>query len=405
MLGELLIDKGYIRGPFGSALRRPELKATGIPVYEQQHAIYNSRVFRFFIDEEKFKELRRFQVKPDDLIISCSGTVGKMSIIGNNDPLGIISQALLILRVDTGKISSKYLYYFLTNSKGNESLLQASHGSVQVNIAQRSTVENIELLLPPLPLQNRIAKILSALDDKIELNRQMNHTLEQMAQALYKHYFVDDIDPENLPEGWRNSELCGATDISIGRTPPRAEKQWFSTLKGDYKWISIKDIGDSNAFIFTTSEFLTNQAVEKFNIPIIPENTVIVSFKLTVGRVTITTEPMLSNEAIAHCKITDPNIIPEYLYLFLKTFDYNTLGNTSSIATAVNSKVIKSIPLVVPSNTAINEFSLSVCPVFLQIKSNMKEIICLQELRDLLIPRLISGEIIPSELQTIEQAL
>jgi type I restriction enzyme S subunit len=78
-LREVLAEKGYIRGPFGSALRRPELKDEGIPIYEQQHAIYNIRDFRFFIDESKFNELKRFQVRSNDLIISCSGTVGRIS--------------------------------------------------------------------------------------------------------------------------------------------------------------------------------------------------------------------------------------------------------------------------------------------------------------------------------------
>ena len=80
-LRDILKEKGYIRGPFGSALRRPELKSEGIPVYEQQNAIYNHRIFRFFIGEEKYNELSRFTVEENDLIISCSGTFGKVSIL------------------------------------------------------------------------------------------------------------------------------------------------------------------------------------------------------------------------------------------------------------------------------------------------------------------------------------
>ena len=96
-LSDVLADKGYIRGPFGSALKRGEMKEDGIPVYEQQHAIYNTRKFRYYIDEKKLDEMKRFQVRKDDLIISCSGTVGKVSIIRDDDPKGIISQALLLL--------------------------------------------------------------------------------------------------------------------------------------------------------------------------------------------------------------------------------------------------------------------------------------------------------------------
>lgn len=97
ILSEVLVDKGYIRGPFGSALKRGDMKEDGIPVYEQQHAIYNSREFRYYIDEQKFNEMKRFQVRKDDLIISCSGTVGKVSIIKDDDPNGIISQACCCL--------------------------------------------------------------------------------------------------------------------------------------------------------------------------------------------------------------------------------------------------------------------------------------------------------------------
>ena len=98
-LVDVLQPKGYIRGPFGSSLKRSEMTEKGVPVYEQQHAIYNSRDFRYFISEEKFSQLKRFQVQNNDLIISCSGTVGKVSKIGQSDPKGIISQALLILEL------------------------------------------------------------------------------------------------------------------------------------------------------------------------------------------------------------------------------------------------------------------------------------------------------------------
>lgn len=150
-LGEVLQPKGYVRGPFGSSLKRGEMKETGIPVYEQKNAIYNKREFRFFIDEEKFQELKRFQVKTNDLIISCSGTVGRISIIKEEDPKGIISQALLILRPEVTKIDLKHLFYFLSSKQGFELITQASHGSVQINIAERKVVENIPIFLPPPP--------------------------------------------------------------------------------------------------------------------------------------------------------------------------------------------------------------------------------------------------------------
>jgi len=174
-LGSLLKNKGYIRGPFGSTLRRPELKKEGIPVYEQEHAIYNRREFRYFIDNEKFHSLFRFAVEENDLIISCSGTFGKVSIIKKEDPRGIISQALLILRPDTNKINPDYLKFFFTSKQGFNEIASRSLGSVQVNIAKRSIIEKIDLPIPPLPEQRLIASVLSSLDDKIELNNKRSY--------------------------------------------------------------------------------------------------------------------------------------------------------------------------------------------------------------------------------------
>jgi type I restriction enzyme S subunit len=193
-LGLVLGERGYIRGPFGSALVRSELSDHGVPVYEQQHAITDTREFRFFVDEEKFKELSRFQVRPNDLIISCSGTVGRISIIQPDDPMGIISQALLILRPRADLILPTFLYYFFSTPEGQHALVQASHGSVQVNIAPRAVVEQIEVPTPEISEQHAIAHVLGTLDDKIELNRRMSETLDSIAQALFKSWFVD-FDP------------------------------------------------------------------------------------------------------------------------------------------------------------------------------------------------------------------
>jgi len=170
-LREALGEKGYIRGPFGSALRRPELKTFGIPVYEQQHAITGSREFRFFIDEDKYEKLNRFTVQEDDLIVSCSGTLARISMIKKDDPKGIISQALLILRPDKLVVCPKYLYYFMSSPRGFNSLVGVSTGSVQVNIAGRGIIEKSRFLYRPSSSSRPSPGILGTLDDKIELNR------------------------------------------------------------------------------------------------------------------------------------------------------------------------------------------------------------------------------------------
>jgi type I restriction enzyme S subunit len=257
-------------------------------------------------------------------------------------------------------------------------------------------IEKFKIHLPPLPEQRAIAEVLSSLDDKIDLLHRQNKTLEQMAETLFRQWFVEpfDSDQDKKKEGWEEKPLKEIVDIAIGRTPPRKESQWFSTNPNDVKWISIKDMGDDGVFIFNTSEYLTKEAVEKFNIPIIPENTVVLSFKMTLGRVGITSKKMLSNEAIAHFKFrpTTP-LTKEYLYLFLKTYPYDTLGSTSSIVTSINSQMIKEMIITIPDKKTIEAFKNITENKFNKIKSNQQQIRTLEKLRDTLLPKLMSGEV------------
>lgn len=237
--------------------------------------------------------------------------------------------------------------------------------------------------------QKAIAAVLSSLDDKIDLLYRQNQTLEAMAQTLFRQWFI-----EEAKEDWALNRMNDLAKVGIGRTPPRKEPQWFSTVASDVKWISIKDMGNDGVFIFNTSEFLTKEAIDKFNVPIIPKDTVVLSFKMTVGRVAITIEDMVSNEAIAYFKLDETTpISKEYLYLYLKNYQYEMLGSTSSIVTAINSTMIKEMDVLVPDQATMRNFAESVVPMFEKIKTNQQQIQTLTQLRDTLLPKLMSGEI------------
>lgn len=138
-------------------------------------------------------------------------------------------------------------------------------------------------------------------------------------------------------------------DLQIGRTPPRKEFEWFNTNGNGYKWVSIKDMGNSGRFISDTSEYLTEAAQKRFGIPIVEKGTLLLSFKLTVGRLCITTDRMLTNEAIAQLPIKDTNIVDrDFLYYYLKNYNFHQLGSTSSIATAINSTYLKKMEIDLP---------------------------------------------------------
>jgi type I restriction enzyme S subunit len=160
--------KGYIRGPFGSALRKADMVSEGIPVYEQQHAIYNHRDFRYYVTEEKAKKLSRFKTMPGDIILSCSGTIGMCSVITDDDAIGIINQALLILRPNK-TVLTMYLYWFLKSSYGHSSVLSRTAGSAQPNLSSRKEIEAIPFPLPTISVQEAFVSQLSHVNSYLGL--------------------------------------------------------------------------------------------------------------------------------------------------------------------------------------------------------------------------------------------
>lgn len=280
-------------------------------------------------------------------------------------------------------------------------VFQAMMKSIAVGAAQDNL--SLEKLLtfkiptPPLPTQRKIASILSAYDNLIENNLKRIKLLEDKAFLKFKSEF-DFFKPSNginkIPEGWFVKRADEIFKINIGKTPPREQSEWFNDEDSKVKWVSIKDINNSTVFSFETSETVTEMAVSKFNMNIAKANTVLLSFKLTVGKVAITTEDMTTNEAIAHFNIEDESqMCSEYIYFYLKNFPYDSLGSTSSIGTAINSKVVKAMPVLLPPKKVINGYREEVGNDFKLILNLLKQNIQLREARDILLPRLMNGQI------------
>jgi type I restriction enzyme, S subunit len=341
------------------------------------------------LSEESFKKwTKRITPQANDVVFSYETRLGEAALI----PEGLrccLGRRMALMRPNLEKVDPQFLLYVYLSPAFQETISARTIFGSTVNRIALIEFPSYPIKIPSLKVQKSISSILYNIDAKIDNLRRQNETLEEIARSIFKHWFIDFEFPNSdgkpyrssggamvaselgdIPEGWRIIALGDASNISIGRTPPRQELEWFSTNDRDIKWISIKDMGNCGVYILNTSEYLTKEAVIRFNIPIIPENTVIISFKLTVGRIAISTENMLSNEAIASVKITDKCLTNEYVYLFLKQYNFSFLGSTSSIATAVNSKSIKSISILIPSAQIIDIFQENIKSVFLKIKLN-----------------------------------
>lgn len=366
-------------------------------------------------------------VKGPGVVTGRYGTIGQVFYV--EDDFWPLNTTLYVR--DFKGNNPKFIHYFL---KILDFLAYSDKAAVPgVN---RNHLHEALVIVPPLKVQRTITDFLGALDDRITLLRETNATLEAIAQALFKSWFVDfdpvrakaegrqpegmdvttaalfpdsfeECDLGVVPKGWSAAKMLDISTVGIGKTPPRKESQWFSEDARDVRWVSIRDMGTAGVYANQTSEFLTPEAVEKFNVRRVPDNTVLMSFKMTIGRVAITEGEMTTNEAIAHFRLdTDTPLSAEYIYLHLKQFDFSRLSSTSSIADAINSKTVREMPILVPAKQVVAAFKDQISTVFARLKKNEQQAQTLTQLRDTLLPRLISGQLrLPGAEQAVEEAL
>lgn len=340
---------------------------------------------------------RRGYLQKGDIIFTREAPVGEVGWLDNPENL-FLGQRLMFFRADFKKCNSRFLFYTLFFRDNKLSIIAKANGST-VNHLRVPECENIEISIPDLPTQTRIATILSRYDSLIENYQKQIKLLEEAAQRLYKEWFVDLRFPghekvkvvDGVPEGWERKRAIDFFTISIGKTPPRAEKQWFTDGTDGIPWVSISDMKDVS-FVISTSEGLTKEACEKHNIKIVSKGSVLLSFKLTVGRVAIANTDLCTNEAIAHF-IKDGENWREYTFLCLRNYNYDSLGNTSGISKAVNSTIVKNMPFLMPTDIVLDKFSSKLVPMFNTIKNLQSQIRNLKESRDRMLVKLMSGEI------------
>lgn len=414
-LRNVLMEKGYIRGPFGSALKRSELLQEGVPVYEQKNAIYNVRTFRYFVSKEKYEELKRFTVKPYDLLISCSGTVGRTSIITPKDPKGIISQALLILRPDVNIINPYYLYYFFQSKKGHNELINRSSGSVQVNIAKRNIIENISIDLPSISNQKKIVDFLSSLDNKINSNKNIIANLEELSQTLFKRWFVDfEFPDENgnpykssdgeminselgeIPEGWTVKPLKEFIDIidNRGKTPPLDKKIKTHPI------IDVKALGGDSRVIdykkclkFVSEETYNNW----FRSGHPKKGDTLLSTVGSIGEIKMFYYDV---GTIAQNVVSLRSENSYFTYDLINNVKSSFLTfNIGSVQPSIKITHINKIKVVYPSKIVIENYEKMIKKLISDLYVKDLENQKLTQLRDILLPKLISGEIeIPDDI-------
>lgn len=351
-----------------------------------------------YISHDVYERIKRYIINQGDIAITIVANIGDVGYCEKElDGANLTENAVRLTNFKKG-INTRYLTYYLSQPFFKSYMEGLAAGAAQAKLGIYK-VNKIKVTIPSIKVQNTINSVISNYDELIENNNKRIKLLEQMAEELYKEWFVRFRFPgyektsfvDGIPEGWTIQKAGERYKITIGKTPPRAEPKWFTTSNEGVDWSSIADMR-KGMFLQNTSEKLTFEAMKKFHLIELPRRTIIVSFKLTVGLVAITTKTITtSNEAIAHFLANKEEF--EYLYMLLKMYNYSELGNTSSIGNAINSKIIKKMMLLFPNNELLILFHRKTCAIFDEIENlfiqNQKLILQ----RDSLLPRLMSGKI------------
>ena len=373
----------------------------------------NNSVFAF-IDDSTDLKLKRSRIKTNDLLFSIAGAyLGKISIVQECDVPANTNQAVGIVRVDQSLADVNYLYYYFFQNSVNEYINKLSSQSSQPNL-NLELLGNLEFKSRKLESQQKIATVLSALDDKIELNNQINTELEAMAKTLYDYWFVqfdfpdengkpyqssggkmvfNDILKREIPEGWGNMIINDLGSVIGGSTPSKANPQNF--CDNGIPWITPKDLSMNigNKFISNGELDVSALGLKDASLNILPLNSVLMSSRAPIGYLAINRKECTTNQGFKSI-VCDKGYASEYVYYVLKNnmkiIEANASGSTFK---EISGSVFKSIDIIKPDKEVLSHFREKVAPIFKKQNNLEKQNQELAQLRDWLLPMLMNGQV------------
>lgn len=324
-----------------------------------------------------------------------NGKTAKVNILDDGE-IGFGSTEYIVFRAKKGT-DKDYLYYLVCSPLVREPAIKSMVGSSGRQRVQTDVVQGLSIAVPSIEEQRQIGGILRALDDKIELNNEINKNLEQQAQAIFKSWFLD-YKPFNgvRPIDWINGTIDDlAKEVVCGKTPSTKVKEYYGS---DVPFIKIPDM-HGNTYVVTTEQYLSNYGAASQAKKTLPPNSICVSCIGTAGLVTLVASKSQTNQQI-NAIVPKDKYSPFYIYLLMQTLSevINKLGQSGSTIVNLNKTQFEKIKAIIPSITDMKTFDALVSPLFALILENQKENIRLSSLRNTLLPKLMSGELDVSNL-------
>lgn len=357
------------------------------------------------------------------VMVSCIGSdMGKAAIAGHDC---VTNQQINSVIVESGD-DPLFVYYSLSIRKAE---LRAIAGGSAQPILNKSDFGRLDINLPPPDEQRAIAHILGTLDDKIELNRRMNETLEAMARALFKSWFVD-FDPVHgradghdsgtsdaladafpsafqdstlgmIPRGWRAAVVANLAEVVGGSTPSTKERTFWEN--GTHSWATPKDLSSlATPVLLETERTITELGLGQIGSGLLPRGTVLLSSRAPIGYLAVTEVPVAINQGFI-AMLPRPGVSNLFLLYWVESAYHEIVSRANgSTFLEISKSNFRDVPLVAPAPSAMATFERTVRPLYSRIVNNERECLTLARLRDTLLPKLVSGEV---RLERVERVL
>lgn len=394
-LGELC-DRGQAiiqTGPFGSQLHSYDHQTVGVPVVPTE-AIGRRRIRDDAIprvSEAVVNRLARHKLRAGDILFARRGAqaTGLSALVESKHEGWLCGTGAILMRLETAAVDPTFLSFLLSSDIVVSWLKTHAVGAVMPNLNE-GILRRLPLLLPSLKEQRTIAQVLGTLDDKIELNRRMNETLEAMTQALFKTWFMN-ASVNGLPEGWRASNIGEEVRVVGGGTPSTTNSGFWD---GAVNWATPKDLASlTSPVLLDTDRRITDAGLRQISSGLLPVGTVLLSSRAPIGYLAISEAPVAINQGFI-AMVCDKELPNYYVRLWananMDAIEANANGTTFM---EISKKNFRLLPILVPSKTILDEFMHKVEPVHRRVVSNLRESRTLAGLRDALLPKLLSGEL------------
>lgn len=386
-------------GPFGSQLHKSDYIAEGIPCIMPTNI---GPHLNFIVDgiahvsEVDANRLSRHLTEIGDIIYARRGDIEKCAYVTTNEEKWLCGTGCLKIRCNN-EVNSRFIAYLLSTAECKKWITGNAVGTTMLNLS-KGILSNLPLLVPSHEDQRRIASILSSLDRKIELNNKINADLEEMAQAIFKNWFVDfepfkdgkfvDSELGKIPEGWKVGRLTDIIKLMPGGTPKTSEPLYWDN--GTIPFFSPKDV--NGVYCFATDKHITETGLNKCSSNLYPKDTIFITCRGTVGKVCLAACDMAMNQSNYAIRAID-GYSQYYVFFLVKSVVERLIKKSNgAVFSAITSKDFDE-EILIPSQKAVEDFTNVIDGFFRRIFTIGTENSRLSLLRDTLLPRLMSGEL------------